>query len=240
MSIETILESLIGNEKKDDILADVKQTIKDSVKENQTGIEEKHKKDLTKRNNENKNLRGRVKKIIEALDLDIDDEDELDEAIEEIQKKIKGKSSGGGDDKTAKELKKVLKELEKLKTKSVNDDKEKADLKLKNKKGDIRTDILKHLKKLKVLKPMEEDAADLIMNKMKIDEDGEVTLKINGKDFDVEDGVKNWIEPRKEFIENEQSQGGGSGNGGKGGSPKKEGTDLSPTDKMEQGFKKKD
>jgi len=241
MSIETITKLLEGNDKKAEILEDVKNTIKEDVDAKEKELNDTHKKELSKRNSENKSLRDRVKKmekLTEDLELDIEDDD-FDEKLQEIKDKLEKLGKDGGTDaRNTPEYKALEKKIKKLEEKSESDDKEKAKLKKERQQSKARKDILAQLKENKVLKAREEDLADLLMIKVKFDEDGNATLNIDGEEHDFKEGIKKWIEPRAEFIENGQNPGGGSGKGGGTGVPNKKPEDMTPTDKLAAGFAK--
>lgn len=217
MSIETITKLLEGVSNKDAILKDVKATIQEDVDKKESDLLTEHKAEIKKRNSENKNLRDRVKLITKKFDLDLESDD-LEDMLDELKDKMDGKKTD--DSELAKTVKKLQKELEKEQSARAADNKEKEELKIKSRNESTRSSLRKVLNENGV-KASDEDVTDLLMGKVEYDEDGEATLKLDGKNVSFADGVKSWLEPesRRRFIDNEQNPGGGSGSGGGKGSP---------------------
>lgn len=210
MSLETIEKALEKHEKKEEILADVKSTLE---AEKESAKKEGFTEGQRKANSEAKNVRERFKKKWEEIGLD-PDSDEFEEKFSEIKdakselEKLRNQS---GSDKT--QIAALENKIDKLTENFAKSENEKKDLKLSQRRRDVESEIRKHLTEGKAIKP------DVLTKNLLLDVDftddsreaKDLTIKIDGKDFAIKDGVEEFLKANQEFVRNETAPGGQSG-----------------------------
>jgi hypothetical protein len=198
MTIEEILKSLEGYEKKDEVKGLIEKLIENTGKESSK-----------KANGEAKNLRERLKKLLGALDLDETDDD-LDEKIEELKtlKKPETKDKLSDYEKLSKEVGVMKREREAEKA-------DKAKLTEKVHSGLKKSSLIKALTEKNAIDP--ELIAEVLSGKLKVKEDDSVVFLDGENEVDVAKGVEGFLETKKHLIKNSQSPGAGSSSGGQDG-----------------------
>ena len=151
-----------------------------------------------------KTFKATQDKLAKIFDkLNIDEDDDIDEAIDNL-----GKTSKTKGDET------LLKRLDKLdKTRKVEKEefeKQLADERGKRHAATKRTELLKALNDNNASNP--DDLIDILMGKVDIGDDDSLTFTDDkGTAVKIADGVKSWLTTRPNFIKNGQNPGASSG-----------------------------
>lgn len=136
--------------------------------------------------------------------LSIDEEDDIEEALSNIDKNQKV------DEKLQKRLEKVEKQLKEKETElttQIEAERGKRHTALKT------TELMKALTVNKAMRP--ELMVELLAKNIQIgDDDALLFVAADGKEMSVADGVKSFLEANPEFVTNSQNPGGGSSGGG--------------------------
>lgn len=188
--------------------------------------------EITKKNNEAKNLRerlkasetdsaalkGRFEKVASHIGLNLEEGIELEEALAKFDEARKGSPSGD-----PKELVELRSDIQRMKRELEKIQKEKdkaAEIAVQERDRRIKTDrdrkLSEALSSAKAISPNK--LVRLLADNVKIlDDDSMVFIGEDGEELDLKEGVTAFLKDNPEFVMNDQRAGGGSGGGGDGG-----------------------
>lgn len=216
------------------------EAVKAEIREANT--EAKNKRTLAKDTDAQlKKVQTENKAFKEKLGLSDDaGEDDIEEAFEKLSTVDKGDGKGISEHP---EFKKLLRTVDKLtkdqerKDQELEQERQKSrEATINGKKKDVQNQILGKVSE-KLISPSL--SVKDMMSYANVDEDGNLTFKMGAEEFDdIDDFTNKWIDSNKELVKNQQTPGGGTGSGGGKGGPNNTPNfeNLSPAQKIAQGF----
>ena len=198
-----------------DILEHLKEVSKDKPELNPIFIDEEKLKEISDKESQLKTSYEKEKgKLLSEImdykqykkfvknDLGFDGED-FDEFKDEITAKL-SENGDKSDSDTARQLRKVTRELDKMKESLEEKEKMARELAEKDEYNTLYSTVSK------ALEPLNRNdlhTRDLINSKKVVLEDGEILFKVDGNTIDFEKGVSNYLEQNKQDKKSTQKQG---------------------------------
>lgn len=227
-SLDELVKALEAHEQVKSIMPDIQSFFTDHTKSLEEKIDVEKKKGIAEKNKVNKEAEGLRKyktTFIDTFGFN-PDEDDLETFAKDLSDVLKSVKDGGDPDKVKlspefkemqKQLNKLTKEFSKTKEELAAERNNAAELRKKSHNGIIRSKLVDAFKSENGESKIY--ATDIVVDNMissgmvKLDDDEKTVVFVDGESsIDLEDGVKGFLEKRKDLIRNNQS--GGSGSGG--------------------------
>lgn len=227
-SLEELVKALEAHEPVKAIVPDVNTFFTEQQKTWEQKVETEKQKGISAKNKVNQEAEN-LRKYKIALEENFGfnpEEDDLETFTKDLSDTIKSIKSGKTGDEVKlspefkemqKQLNKLTKEFQKTTGELETERKEKLELKTKTVQNTIRAKLLEAFKdekgESKIYAPDIVTENLITSGKVKMDEESNAIVFVNGSDtVDFEDGIKGFLETRKDLIRNKQV--GGSGSGG--------------------------